>query len=134
MQRLLLTGSDVFFALNEMRTDDLGKTWSGPREHAETLGRRKEPDGVVVATCDFTPKWHAHSGKLLGTGATVRYKKNAAGADVKISQNEAASRTAYAVYDPPQRTWTPWDIIAMPEDPKFFYATVGASQRVDLPN
>jgi hypothetical protein len=30
MQKLLLTGSDVFFALNEMRTDDLGKTWSGP--------------------------------------------------------------------------------------------------------
>ena len=33
MQKLLLTGSDVFFALNEMRTDDLGKTWSGPTEH-----------------------------------------------------------------------------------------------------
>jgi hypothetical protein len=29
MQKLLLTGSDVFFALNEMRTDDLGKTWRG---------------------------------------------------------------------------------------------------------
>ncbi len=56
MQKLLLTGSDVFFALNEMRTDDLGKTWRGPTEHAETLGRRNEPDGVIVATCDFTPK------------------------------------------------------------------------------
>jgi hypothetical protein len=64
MQKLLLTGSDVFFALNEMRTDDLGKTWSGPTEHADTLGRRSEPGSVIVATCDFTPKWHARSGKL----------------------------------------------------------------------
>ena len=72
MQKLLLTGSDVFFALNEMRTDDLGKTWRGPTEHADTLGRRNEPDGVIVATCDFTPKWHAKTGKLLGTGHTER--------------------------------------------------------------
>src|SRR5262245_58912246 len=27
MQKLLLTGSDVFYPLNEMRTDDLGKKW-----------------------------------------------------------------------------------------------------------
>src|SRR5262249_3618809 len=51
MQKLLLTGSDVFFALNEMRTDDLGKTWSGPKEHTDTLGRRMEAGGVIVATC-----------------------------------------------------------------------------------
>src|SRR5712675_1019410 len=55
MQKLMLTGSDVFFALNEMRSDDLGKTWRGPVEHTETLGRRNEPDGVIVAACDFWP-------------------------------------------------------------------------------
>jgi len=133
MQKLLLSGSDIFYAMNEMRSDDMGKTWSPPFEHA-TLGRRKEANGAEIVIGDFTPKWHAHSGKLLGTGPTVRYMKNAAGAEVKINQNDAPSRTAYAVYDPQQRIWTPWDIIAMPEDPKFFYATVGASQRVDLPN
>lgn len=41
MQKLLLSGSDVFYALNEMRTDDLGKTWSGPVEH-DTLSRRQK--------------------------------------------------------------------------------------------
>lgn len=133
MQKLLLTGSDIFYAVNEVRSDDMGKTWSAPLEHA-TLGRRNEPNGVEIVIGDFTPQWHAHSGKLLGTGPTVRYKKNAAGAEVKISQNEAPSRTAYSVYDPQQRTWTPWEVIALPEEPKFFYATVGASQRVDLPN
>jgi hypothetical protein len=133
MQKLLLAGSDIFFDINEMRSDDMGKTWSKPIEHP-TLGRRKEPDGIEIVIGDFTTQWHAHSGKLLGTGPTVRYKKNAAGVEMKISQNEASSRAAYSIYDPQQHTWTPWEVIAMPQDPKFFYATAGASQRVDLPN
>lgn len=134
MQKLLLEGSDVFYALNEVLSEDLGKTWSAPLEHPETLGRREEPDGVQIVIGDFTPQWHAASGKLLGTGATVRYQKNSAGLEVKISQNLAPSRTAFTVYDPANRTWTPWEMVQMPDDPKFFYATVGSSQRVDLPN
>lgn len=133
LQKLWLKGSDVFFAVNDVRSDDLGKTWSRPLEHA-TLDRRKEPNGVEIIVGDFTPKWHAPTGKLLGTGPTVRYQKNAAGAEVKINQNDAPSRTAYSIYDPTRRRWTQWDTVAMPDDPKFFYATVGASQRVDLPN
>src|SRR5512134_1039293 len=27
---LLVTGSDVYFDIHDFRTDDLGKTWSGP--------------------------------------------------------------------------------------------------------
>jgi hypothetical protein len=74
MQKLLLTGSDVFYALNHVSSNDFGQTWTQPVEHGETLGRREEPGGVIVAACDFTPKWHAKTGKLLGTGHTVRYK------------------------------------------------------------
>ncbi|MBC8113451.1 MAG: exo-alpha-sialidase, partial [Candidatus Saccharimonas sp.] len=128
MQKLLLTGSDIFFAVNEVRSDDLGQTWLPPLEHPQTLGRRQEPNGIEIVAGDMVPKWHAKTGRLLSTGPTVRYKRNAAGAEVKISQNEASSRTAYSVYDPQQRTWTAWDTIVMPEAPKFFYATVGASQ------
>lgn len=127
MQRLLLTGSDVFFALNEMRTDDLGKTWSGPTEHPETLGRREEADGVIVATCDFTPKWHAASQKLLGIGHTVRYQNE------RVIPNRNRE-TAYAVYDPSQRTWTPWTTLEMPDRWKFQSAGAGSVQRLDLPD
>lgn len=134
MQKLWLKGSDIFYAVNELRSDDLGKSWSPPLEHAQTLGRRTLPGGIEVVIGDFTPKWHAHSGKLLGTGPTPHYKKNTAGDDVKISQNESQGRTAYSVYDPKSRTWTPWTIVVMPDDPKFYYACVGSSQRVDLPN
>jgi hypothetical protein len=77
LQQLWLKGSDVFGPLNEMRTDDLGRTWNGPIEHKDTLGQRSEPNEVTVGACDFWPKWHAPSGKLLGIGHTVRYRDNA---------------------------------------------------------
>jgi hypothetical protein len=127
MQKLLLTGSDVFYALNEMRSDDFGKTWSGPREHGETLGRRSEADGVIVATCDFTPKWHAKSGKLLGIGQTVRYRND------KVI-HERDRETSYSVYDAVAKTWTPWTALVMPDPMKFQSAGAGSVQRFDLPN
>ena len=127
MQQLLLTGSDVFFALNEMRTDDLGKTWVGPAEHVQTLGRRDEADGVIVATCDFTPKWHAKSGKLLGTGQTVRYRND------RVIENRNRE-TSYSVYDPAARSWTPWTTLEMPDRMKFQSAGAGSVQRLDLPS
>jgi len=127
MQKLLLTGSDVFFALNEMRTDDLGKTWRGPTEHAETLGRRNEPDGVIVAACDFWPKWHAKSGKLLGIGHTVRYRDDKV---ISVRRRE----TAWSVYDAEKRTWAPWATLEMRDIARFFSAGAGSAQRVDLPD
>lgn len=127
MQKLQLTGSDVFFALNEMRTDDLGKTWSAPLEHGATLGRREEPGGIIVAASDFWPKWHAESGKLLGIGHTVRYRDNKV---MPIRRRE----TCYSVYDPKKRAWTAWDTLAMPDEPMFYNAGAGCVQRLDLPN
>jgi hypothetical protein len=127
MQKLLLTGSDVFYALNDMRSDDLGHTWTGPTEHADTLGRRTESDGDVVAACDFWPKWHAESGKLLGIGHTVRYHDNKV---MHVRRRE----TCYSVYDPSNRTWTAWATLVMPDDEKFQNAGAGCVQRVDLAN
>ncbi|MCC2672434.1 MAG: hypothetical protein K0Q72_4906, partial [Armatimonadetes bacterium] len=125
MQQLLLTGSDVFYALNEMQTDNLGASWTDPIEHAATLGRRKEPGDVVVAACDFTPKWHARTGKLVGTGHTVRYRNN------RVIP-ERARETCYSVYDAAARTWSPWATVEMPDKEKFYNAGAGCTQRVDL--
>lgn len=127
MQKLLLTGSDVFFALNDTRSDDLGKSWSALTEHGETLGRRDEPEGVVVAACDFTPKWHAKSGKLLGIGHTVRYSGDKVIHDRK-------RETAWSIYDEKTRQWSAWATLAMPDEPKFHSAGAGSVQRVDLDN
>ncbi len=127
MQKLLLTGSDVFYALNHLSTSDLSKTWTKPVENTETLGRREEPDGVIVAACDFTPKWHAKSGKLLGIGHTVRYQNN------KVI-HETPRQTPYSVYDSQKGTWSSWATLPMPDGPKFYNAGAGCVQRVDLEN
>jgi hypothetical protein len=91
------------------------------------LGRREEPGGVVVGTCDFTPKWHAQTGKLLGTGHTVRYLGDKVIHDRK-------RETSYAIYDEATRQWSPWTTLEMPQDPKFQSAGAGSVQRVDLDN
>jgi hypothetical protein len=126
LQQLWLKGSDVFGPLNEMRTDDLGRTWSGPIEHAETLGQRAEPNDVTVGACDFWPKWHAASGKLLGIGHTVRYRDNAV-------IRERPRETYFSVYNPAGRSWTPWKTLVMPAEARFYNAGAGCVQRVDLP-
>ncbi len=127
-QKLLLSGSDIFYALNEFRTDDLGKTWTGPTEH-KNLGRIPYGDGGTSVVCDFTPKWHANTGKLLGTGHTAMYDKNN-----KLIHTNRARTTAYAVYNPDARTWSTWRNMEMPDEPYFFNVGAGCTQRVDLPN
>jgi hypothetical protein len=96
-------------------------------EHADTLGRRSESGGVEVGICDFTPKWHAASGTLLGTGHSVRYQDN------KL-MTVRARETVWSIYDPQGHTWSPWSVLRMPEEDKFWNAGAGSTQRVDLPN
>lgn len=127
LQKLQLTGNDVFFALNEMRSDDLGATWSDPVEHATTLGRRDAGNGIQVGVSDYWPKWHAPSGKLLGIGHTVHYTGD------KIA-HDAPRATAYSIYDPKEKTWTPWATLAADDPDLNFNAGAGCSQRIDLPN
>lgn len=127
MQKLLLTGSDVFYALNHTNSSDLGQTWTPLVENGSTLGRREEANGVIVATCDFTPKWHAKSGRLLGIGQTVRYQGD------KVI-HERPRETAFSVFDPQTATWTPWVTLTMPDAGKFYNAGAGSVQRVDLEN
>lgn len=128
MQKLDVSGSDVFFGLHDLRTDDLGKTWVGPKEHVG-LNRVSPKAGIEIVPCDFTPKWHRQTGKLLGTGATFWYdtKKNSV-------IEHSGSETCYAVYDPEQRTWSQWQTMSMPDEPRFEYDRAGCTQRYDLPN
>ncbi|HYW80611.1 MAG TPA: sialidase family protein [Thermoguttaceae bacterium] len=128
LNELLLSGSDVFYATNDMRSTDLGQTWDGPRSHTATMGRRTEPDDVEVAPCDLTPMWHAASGKLLCTGQNVRYTGDRRPMSVRRRE------TIFSVYDPAERTWSPWQTMAMPNMPRFQHSGAGSTQRLDLPN
>jgi hypothetical protein len=125
LQKAAIVGSDIFGPLNEMRTEDLGKTWSPPLQHSVTLGARQEPDGVTVVPSDFWPKWHAKSGKLLGIGHNVRYQNN------KVMPSRQRE-TVYSLYDSSSRSWSPWSTLAMPDAKHFHGAGAGCVQRLDL--
>ena len=130
MQRLLLSESDVFYALHEMRTDDLGHSWQGPQAHEAGLGRRQESGGVVACICDFTPAWHTVTGRLLGTGQVARYIGD------RLMPGPRPRETAYAVYGAAAHTWSPWRTLEMPggREGRFFSCGAGSTQRLDLPN
>ena len=51
LQTLWLKGSDVFGPLNELRTDDLGRTWSPLRAHTSALGQRAESNAWLALDC-----------------------------------------------------------------------------------
>lgn len=125
MQKLLLTGSDVFYSLNDTLSRDHGKTWTAIRPHEVTLGRREEPGGVVVGACDFTPKWHKQSKRLLGIGHTVRYQGD------KVIHNRPRE-TCWSVYDESTQEWSAWRMLEMPKEARFYSCGAGSVQRVDL--
>jgi hypothetical protein len=126
MQKWMVTRSDVFFPLWLTYSNDLGKTWSRITEQPNSLGRRLETGGVEVGISDFTPKWHAKTGTVLGTGHTVRYFDNRLIAG-------SARQTIFSVYDCSSHTWAPWSALKLPDDPKFYSEGAGSTQRVDLP-
>jgi hypothetical protein len=127
MQKLRLTGDDVFYELNDTRSDDGGKTWPEPRPQ-KTLARRAMGEGIEEGICDFTPGWHAKTGVLLGTGHTVLYRNDEA------HPNLQSRSTAYSVYNPADCTWAAWKKLKLPGEPKFFNEGAGCTQRYDLPN
>ncbi len=131
MMKLWLKGSDVFSPLSDMRTDDLGRTWSEPHEHTHALGERRAADGTPIMPSDFWPAWHSKSGKLLGIGHTVYYDEKDG---VRKVRKFRPRETSYSVYDPVQRTWSPWLALVMPDEPRFKNAGAGSVKRVDLPN
>lgn len=121
MQKWLVSASDYFSGLSTLYSPDLGGDWQGPREQP-ALGWREEAGGITVGVCDVTPGWHGPTGTVLGIGHTVRYKGG------HLMGDPRPRETAYAVYDPETRGWTPWRVVEMPDNEKFFSAGCGCGQ------
>lgn len=115
--------SDFYSGLWMMQTDDLGAKWVGPTEIA-ALGWSRGSDGIVEAVADVTPGWHAPSGKLIAIGCSVRYSPEGR----QLSDVAKFSQTAYAVYDPAKDAWSPWQILELPDVPRFNLARNGCGQ------
>ena len=125
-QKARITGSDIFDGLHDFRTDDLGASWTGPVAHA-SLDRRPMGKDIEAAPCDFTPQWHARTGKLLGHGKTFWYKNDE-------HFRGPPSDAVYSVYDPVKRAWSAWARVDLPDLPQFKNCSAGCAQRYDLPS
>lgn len=127
MQKLNLKRSDVFYPIASCESSNLHNVWSPIVEHTQILGRHPLENSFEEGVCDFTPKWHAKSGKLLATGHTVVYSN-----DVLVAVRPRFG--VWSVYKPETRTWTSWAKLAMPDEPRFKNGGAGSTQRVDLKN
>jgi len=127
MNTLDVAGSDVFKGVFGMRTDDLGSSWTDPRELAALAPRYETIDGQErpVAVSDFWPRWHAATKTLLGTGHTVVYTP-----DWKVA-HPRPRHTSYSIYDSRADDWASWQKLQMPEGDKFHDAGAGCVQRLD---
>jgi hypothetical protein len=125
-----LTGSDVFRGMFGMKTDDLGKTWTLPRELKNMAYRYEVIEGIKrpVAASDFWPKWHAASETLLGIGHTVAYTPEW---KVMTPGPMRPRDTTFSVYDPANDEWAIWQKLKMPETGLFHDSGAGCVQRYD---
>lgn len=123
-----LTGSDVFKGMFGMKTDDLGKSWSPPRELKNMAYRYEVIEGIKrpVAVSDFWPRWHAASKTLLGIGHTVAYTP-----EWKVPGPMRPRDTTFSIYNSDNDEWTVWQKLKMPEEGLFHDCGAGSVQRYD---
>ena len=122
LQKHLRT-SDHYSGLSLMRSEDLGKTWTGPTAQPE-LDWVHESDEVDIAVCDVTPGWHPQTRKILAVGAQVRYSRGGA----QLNDVPRAHQTAYAVIDPATGRCTKWQRLQLPADDLFEVARSACAQ------
>ncbi len=124
-----LNVSDYYSGLSEMHRESLTAAWTGPVAIPE-LDWRRESNDVTISVADVTPGWHAPTGKLLALGCQVPYDKKGHQLDNLPRQHQ----TAYAIHDPIRNSWTRWQLLEMPPDPKFDFCRNACSQWLVKPD
>ncbi len=125
-----LVADDHYSGMYYLRTDDLGRNWTGPTEIPE-LAWRQGPHNETIAVCDVTPGWHAPSGMMLVIGTKLRYNPQGG----QLLDQPRSTECAYATFDPGTNHWSPWKMLAIPEtEGKFFLVAPGCVQWLVQPD
>ncbi len=70
-----ISGSDVFYHVQWLESEDGGRTWTKPQP-MPGMGRRQLGDGLEEGYCDTVPEYHARTGTVLAMAHNVYYKNN----------------------------------------------------------
>lgn len=119
MQKLELSGSDLFYGIEMIKTENGGKTFSEPTV-CQDLRRRYFADGTSEVMSDATPFYHEKTGKIILVGHLATY-----GADNKGCTGKSKS-TVYAVYDDEKGDFSSFKAVEMPENSKDEYYSSGS--------
>ena len=124
MQKLELSGSDLFYGIEMIKTVDGGETFTEP-VLCEGLRRRYFADGTSEVMCDATPFYHEKTGKIILIGHLAIY-----GADDKGCSATKERSTVYAVYDDKKGDFSSFKTVEMPktENNEYFSSGSGCSQ------
>jgi len=125
-QKLRLSGSDIFYDIHALISNDNGRSWGPPLKQASFAPRPCE-NGSYFYVSDFWPRLHNTSGVMLGTGHAPLYKN-----DELLPYNYPRT-PAYSTFDPAIDQWRPWSFLTLPKETYFYNCGSGCVQRVDLP-
>lgn len=141
-QRLLLTGSDVFYAIHSSVSRDGGKNWS-PLTEQEAFRRihwkEGTPNEMEAIFCDAVPAYHAATGKFLMTGHLAFYTNNrVSGKRFSLTEHlgpeSAETYIWYSVFQPETETWAAPRFLTVPKMSQAANGGAGCAQRYDLPD
>lgn len=132
LQKLTLTGSDIFDTIYSMTSSDGGKTFSLPAREP-MLSRREVESGQVRCPSDATPQWHAVSGKLLLIAHTALYDRIDDGKSLKLAHRYDPG-FVYAVYDERPARFGELKTVEFPPNDPIKIVSTGCVQRWDLPD
>lgn len=127
-QKLELSGCDVFYGIEMMKTEDGGQSFSKP-VICENLKREYCEDGTSFVMCDATPFYHKATGKILLTGHMAWYGENN-----KLLKVPRPRAPLYAVYNEKTGTFDPFRRIDLPDGDAFYSSGAGCSQILELDN
>lgn len=130
MQKLELSGCDVFYGLEMRKTTDGGKHFSAPVP-CQNLRRRQLEDGTSLAFCDATPFYHKRTGRILLTGHAANY-----GSNNKLLREPRRRSPLYAVYNEALGDFETFRAIEMPTEngDAYFSSGAGCTQIMEQEN
>lgn len=126
-QPLILKGTDVFYGLEMLKSNDGGKTWSSIQKSKTMIRKRYDAEHEITAS-DCTPFYHKKSGKLIITGHSVVYRGS------RIAPPPRPRHTVWSIFDFTSGDWEKPRLLEMPDGEQYFSCGAGSTQILELPD